>query len=197
MGLVDLYTYTGAPEFKFTGDWGIMGNIAGAGNEFFAWERWLLGWLVDDEVSCLSAEPARVTLVPLETQGATNPLLSRCAVARTGETTAVVAEARAALGGDVGIPQPGVLVYAMDTAIASGAGPLRVLPLNATGTMLRATLTEGQSLEFDGVRVSVVSIDPVSGGAVIDVVPACNAYTCPPPASCGAGGACVAAADRG
>jgi hypothetical protein len=33
MGLVDLYSFSGGGEFRFTGDWRIMSNINGKGNE--------------------------------------------------------------------------------------------------------------------------------------------------------------------
>ena len=40
MGLVDLYAFNtsgGAPLFRYTGDWSLLGNIAGVGNEYFGW----------------------------------------------------------------------------------------------------------------------------------------------------------------
>ena len=191
MGLVDLYTYHGGAEFQFTGDWSLMGNIAGAGNEYFGWERWLLSWLNDTEILCAGATSEAVTLVPLESPTDTPDGSYRAAVSRTGMYTAVVAEARSASAHDSGIPQPGMLVYFMDTSLASGNGTLRVLPLNSSGNMLRATLTAGKSITYDGVQVNVVSIG-ADGGAVITMVSACSTFNCPPPGACGADGKCSA-----
>ena len=53
LGLPDLYASTGT-RFGYTGGWSIMGNINAAAREFTAWERWLLGWISDTQVSCLS-----------------------------------------------------------------------------------------------------------------------------------------------
>lgn len=163
-GLVDLYSFGGGgAQFQFTGQWGIMGDIAGAGPEFFGWERWLLGWIGDDSVACVGAGSAqRFTLAPIEAaaagsgrRGGGDTLLL---VVPTGPTTAVAVELRAAVGYDARIPKPGLLVYTLDTAVATGEGPLRVLPLNSSdNAKLDATLAVGESLAFAGVRVTHAS----------------------------------------
>jgi M6 family metalloprotease-like protein len=170
-GLVDLYSFGGSPQFGFTGQWGIMGDIAGAAPEFFGWERWLLGWIGDDAVACVGAGSGqRFALAPIEAAagGRSGDLL--LIVVPTGPTTAVAVEFRAAAGFDAAIPKPGLLVYTLDTAVATGEGPLRVLPLNASdNSKLDATLAVGESLVFAGVRVThasdgVVELDVVSSG---------------------------------
>ena len=189
MGLVDLYSFAGGgAQFRFTGDWSLMGNIVGSGNEYFGWERWLLGWLGDDEVVCAGAGETRAALAAVEAAAAPPPPRGapRLLVAPTGATTAVAVEARAAAGGDARIPKPGLLVYAVDTSVQTGEGPLRVLPLDeADGSKLLCTLADGESLVFDGVTVA-------NAGGVAHVTAPCNAaVNCPPPGSCRAG-ACEA-----
>ena len=165
LGLVDLYDFAppaGASAFRFTGEWSIMGDINGAGNGYFGWERWLLAWLPDAAVACAGAG-GDVALAPL---GA--PSGTRLVVVPTGATTAVCVEYRVAAGVDARIPKPGLLVYAIDTALATGAGPLRVLPVDdADATKLRATLAPGEAVSFGGVTVTCVASD--AAGAVARV----------------------------
>ncbi len=55
MGLPDLYAINGSgPLLGFTGEWSLMGNINAANREYFGWERWLLGWLSDSQVTCVT-----------------------------------------------------------------------------------------------------------------------------------------------
>jgi hypothetical protein len=76
-------------------------------------------------------------------------------------TSALVVESRRAEGYDTnGAFTPGVLVYLIDTAIASGQGTLRVLPINdADEVKSGAPLRPGQSYSSGGVTISFVSQD--------------------------------------
>ena len=170
---MDLYAFDGVGEFRYTGDWSLMGNIAGKGPEFTGWERWLLGWLKDAQVACLGAgQGAPLALAPLTRAAA--PGAAKLIVAPTGGaagsgTTAVCVEYRVAEGYDAAIPKPGLLVYFMDTSLATGEGPVRVLPLNDTdSSKLFATLAVGEALEYAGVRVQHTGVD-AAGNALVGV----------------------------
>ncbi len=57
MGLPDLYAYQYDPanyddQHRFVGGFGLMGYIDGNAPEFFAFERWQLGWLEDSQIIC-------------------------------------------------------------------------------------------------------------------------------------------------
>jgi M6 family metalloprotease-like protein len=55
MGLPNLYAFHGnGPLLGFTGEWSLTGNINAASREYFGWERWLLGWLSDSQVNCVT-----------------------------------------------------------------------------------------------------------------------------------------------
>jgi M6 family metalloprotease-like protein len=155
MGLTDLYAYSGAGH-RFVGGYSLMGLISGFAREFFAWERWVLGWIDDAQVSCARAGTTEVVVSPLERSGGT-----KMVVIPTGSTSAVVVESRRAEGFDTnGAFSPGVLAYLIDTAIPSGNGVLRVLPINdADGSKGSATLQAGQSLSSGGVTITFVSQD--------------------------------------
>jgi M6 family metalloprotease-like protein len=157
MGLADLYSYAGpiSTQHHFVGVYSMMGLIAGPAREYFAWERWNLGWLEDDQVTCAQPGATTVTLTPVERASG-----SKMLVVPVGLTTAVVVESRRVEGYDASGFAPGVLVYYIDTSIASGAGELKVLPINdADPNKLSAPLGVGQSLTFRGVTVTFVSQD--------------------------------------
>jgi len=184
MALVDLYDYgpggavapngaAGGGEFGFTGEWSIMGNIAGRGNGLFGYERWLLGWMPDARVLCLDAAgSSRVALAPL--QDAAFGDAPRLVIVKAGAALAVCVEFRAAAGLDANITQPGVLVYVVDTAAQSGRGPIRVLPLNSTdASMLSSTLSRaGDAREFAGVRVELLVAARSSAAPVVNITSA-------------------------
>ena len=70
------------------------------------------------------ASMLNLTAVELAPSGAAGE--AKLALVRTGATTAIAVEAREAAGYDAALPQPGALVYAMDTSLATGNGALRV-----------------------------------------------------------------------
>ena len=165
LGLPDLYAFTGGVQFAYTGGWSIMGNINANAREFFAWERWLLGWLSDTQVSCLSSTMLKSTfyinLSPIEL--ATNT--TKMAVIKLGSTKALVVESRRSTGFDV-LSKQGVLVYLVDTSIRTGSGPIQVLPLNLSdGNKMNSILSVGQSITYANVQVTLESF-----GSQLDLV---------------------------
>jgi M6 family metalloprotease-like protein len=165
LGLPDLYAFDGPEAFPYTGEFGYMGlsNLDANSPGLFAWERWVLGWIDDDQVSCLASPPSvpvSTVLSPLGTAGG-----SKAVMVALGPTSVVVAEARTATGLDAGIRKEGVLVYTVDSSVESGFGPVRVFPADpadpAVGftTFFEAPRAVGESVEVEGVRVTVVSRD--------------------------------------
>jgi M6 family metalloprotease-like protein len=155
MGLADLYAYTGTGN-RFVGGFSLMGFIGGHAREYLGWERWLLGWVDDAQVFCAGSGTSDIVLSPIERIGGT-----KIAVIPTGTTTAVVVESRRAEGFDTnGAFTQGLLVYFIDTSIASGAGVVTVLPVNAADLNKGgAPLQPGLSLTHGGVTVNFVSSD--------------------------------------
>lgn len=154
MGLADLYAFSGATH-RYVGVFSMMGLIAGPAREYFAWERWILGWVTDDEVTCAQTGTTTATLTPVERVGG-----SKMVVVPVGSKTAVIVESRRVEGYDGTGFTPGVLVYYIDTSIASGSGVVRVLPINdADASKSSAPLTIGQAITFNGVTVTFVSQD--------------------------------------
>lgn len=168
LGLPDLYAFEGPEAFPYTGEFSYMGYSSLDSNApgLLAWERWVLGWIDDEQVICLATPPASAVsgvsavLSPLGAPGG-----PKAAVVALGPTRVVVAEARTATGLDAGIHKEGVLVYTVDSSVESGFGPVRVFPADPVDptvgytTFFEAPRAVGESVEVDGVRVTVVSRD--------------------------------------
>ncbi len=155
LGLPDLYG-SAAPYHRYVGGFSLMGLISGQAREFFGWERWVLGWIDDAQVACFDKGTTEVVLSPVERVGGT-----KIVAIPTGGTTFVVVESRRAEGYDTnGSFTPGILVYFIDTSIATQGGVVKVLPINdadvAKGT---APLSVGGSLTYNGVTITFVSTD--------------------------------------
>jgi M6 family metalloprotease-like protein len=121
-GLPDLYAFSGDTH-RFVGGWDVMADIDGHAPSPFAWHRWKLGWIKDRQVACLS-EPGvyTVRLTAVDRRNGT-----KLAVIPTGPHTALVVESRRATGLDAGACSSGLLVYTVDSSVATGEGPIRVL----------------------------------------------------------------------
>ncbi len=126
-GLPDLWAFNPPgpiADFQaYTGDWDVMSQINGAAPDFFGWEKWKMAWLRDSQVDCVSA-PGTTThrLSAVERQGGT-----KIVVIPTGATSAYVIESRQAVGNDGLACSTGVLLYTVDSAVMTGAGPIRVV----------------------------------------------------------------------
>ena len=160
-GLPDLYAYSGSPAHRFVGGWDLMGLISGPAPDYFGWHKWKNGWLDDAQVGCVSqpGSTATVQLTPVERAGGT-----KIAVVRTGTTTAYVVENRRAVLNDSAMCGSGTLIYRVDSAIATGTGPVVVVDATPDGggtapctNLDMATFGPGQVYTAAGVRIVVLS----------------------------------------
>ncbi|MEV6208235.1 peptidase M6 [Kitasatospora sp. NPDC051914] len=163
-GAPDLYAYSG-DQFQYTGGWDLMGRISGWGPQYFGWLTWKFGWIGDNQVVCVSQSGTQntATLNGVEYTGGYKLL-----VVRTGGTTAYVAEARRKAYNDSSACSSGVLIYKVDTSVATGQGPIRVVanpnaPAPPTGctTLDMAAWQPGQTFydPASNVRFTVQSAD--------------------------------------
>lgn len=164
LGLVDLYAYTNVTStesgLRYTGKFSYMG-IATTGSDrnapgLLAWERWVLGWLDDDQMVC--SNPVRdgnleTLITPIGNTGGV-----KAVVIPVGLTKAVVIESRRAQGMDAGLAKAGALVYTVDSSIPSGMGPVQVYPFRVGDPFyLQAPLAQGESVSASGIKVEVIS----------------------------------------
>lgn len=147
LGLPDLYSFD--KPTGFTRPFSLMDYIDSAAPEYFAYERWHLGWVDDAQVLC-DALDQPLLLAPVERTGGT-----KLALVRINETTAVAVESRRAEGWDAGLLSDGVVVTVVDTSMATGAGPIRLrsgdVPLQAGESIdVRRTTIEVLDSRDDG-----------------------------------------------
>jgi len=162
MSLADLYAYQGNTH-RFVGEFSIMGLISGAGQDLFAWEKWILGWISDDQIACANVANSAY-LTPLETAGGIKMLTTPI-----GKTAAIVVESRRKLGYDSKITKEGPLVYIVDTNIASGTGTIKVLPIDESDIRkLNAPMTVGQEIKYLNYTIRFISSD--SKGDLVEII---------------------------
>lgn len=149
-GLPDLYSFTGPDYHQYVGGWDLMGLISGPSPQPFAWHAWKLGWLSDSQVTCATSGTYRLT--PVEDPGG-----RKLVVVRTGETSAYAIEARRGSA-----CSSGVVIYQVDSAVATGEGPIRVMDARPSATpptgchaLDDAAYAPGEVFEAEGVRVEV------------------------------------------
>jgi M6 family metalloprotease-like protein len=157
MGLVDLYVYSYDPAnydltHRQVGGFDFMGFISGNAPEPLAYERWQLGWLDDEQITCQETSDETVTLSAIEIPGGTKAVM-----VPTGTTSVVVVESRRSLGYDNKLVKPGALVYTIDTSIFSGEGPGQVFPaLENDPYRDQSPLAVGESVTIGNVTITVV-----------------------------------------
>lgn len=124
LGLPDLYNL--APDRKdykciqqFVGCWDMMGH-QGHGSDFLAWHKRKLCWLEDRHFAIVKEGTATEEVSHISTDQGIKAM-----VVPISENEAYVAEAKHL---DASRNQPGVLIYRVATHVASGRGPIRVMP---------------------------------------------------------------------
>jgi hypothetical protein len=165
-GIYDLYTV--APNPNVYGDWDLMSNAWGDVIELNSWNRFIQGWLADNQFRCLEANslstPVEVTINPLSERNSE----LKSVMVRLSDTEILVAEVRRNGGYDrMNANQHGVLVYKVDLEVPSIKGGYQ--------TQRRAGSTHPGFLDAllkpkDIIRVGNVQIEVISSGANGDVV---------------------------
>lgn len=122
LGLPDLYAHAATGQHRYVGSWDLMGNIFDP-TDYLAWHRLKLGWLDASQFTCARGTGVTTAmLTPLNRAGGRKAIF-----VRTGPYTALVAENRQRTGNDRRICDTGLLVYRVDSRIATGKGPIQVL----------------------------------------------------------------------
>lgn len=166
LGLVDLYRYgaAGAPGAKDfilydVGNFSYMGNNSFESNSpgLTAWERWVLGWLDDSQMTCVNpytSGPITSQITALHSSGGQKAL-----VIPVNDTQVVVVETRRANGIDANIIKTGTLVYLVNSKAGSGNGAIKVYPKTGITDpyLTLAPRSVGESVTVAGIKVEVVS----------------------------------------
>lgn len=154
LGYQDLYGLIN--WIQYVGGWDLMELPESAASELISWHRFLSGWISDNLVRCVSRTQATTNFVaPLSSSRET----PKSIIVKLGSNTVLVIERRIPSVFDA--VSDSVIVYLVDTSIATGSGPIR----------LRGTLTKvGDQITTDGVKISIINSN--STGSLIEVAPA-------------------------
>ena len=150
-GLEDLYVFLNpsrpsVPDPVPAGSWDMMSSL---GQEFFGWNKLLMGWLDTHHVRCISNQVSSSHFIQTIDKPGSKPKL--VLINLSGGVTL-------AIEGRVSGPT-GVLVYKIDTRINHGDGPI---------IAQKSLLSVGQQLTLDGWTIKVAAVD--TGGILIDVL---------------------------
>jgi len=151
-GLPDLYDFEGENQLKSVGTFGIMGTQVGNAPGFFAFERWVLGWIDDNQIICHKSGETLVELEAIENVGGTKAVMTPI-----DSTTALVVESRRKIGVDVKTRE-GALVYLVNTALPGGSGPIQVRPgfKSEYKYLQDAPLKKGETYTYKNITVEVI-----------------------------------------
>jgi len=139
--------------------WDLMGNGGTSVPEFIGWHRFILSWLNDDEVVCLSKNDKGVfeqTLTPLNSKDVGKKLL----ITALSATQALAVEVRRQSSFDKLTPnETGVLVYLIDVTKGDDQGIITIITSKNTkkDTQILGSLKPGEKVSYKGVTIQVIS----------------------------------------
>ncbi len=135
-----------------TGSFGILGNARDNAHApgHFAFERWQLGWLEDEQIFCQTAGEETTELAAIEQVGGIKAVMIPIC-----ERTALVVESRKAMSTDQDLTKEGALVYTVDTSVEPDGAPIRVLPAVENDLMRdQSPLAQGESFTYQNITVT-------------------------------------------
>ncbi len=139
--------------------WDLMGNGGTSVPEFIGWHRFLLSWLNDNEVICLSKDLLKrqqVLITPINSNSSRPKVL----IVRINSLQALFLEVRRSSKYDkLRKDEIGAIVYRVDVSKGDDEGIITVLGNKGTkreGQTLE-TITRGEKIQSDGITFQVIS----------------------------------------
>jgi M6 family metalloprotease-like protein len=139
--------------------WDLMGNGGTSVPEFIGWHRFILNWLGEKEIVCLSKESKgtfQQILKPLNSKKLGKKLLIRPLSA----TQALAVEVRRQTTFDKLTPnETGVLVYLVDVTKGDDQGIITIITSKNTtkDTQILGSLKPGEKVSYKGITIQVLS----------------------------------------
>lgn len=152
LGLVDLYDFSGGNAWKFLGEFDFMNKTGAMSREMLGWSRWLMSWVSDDQIRCVTEATSTTHLLSPFLGAQSRPMI---AIRRLSESKVLVLESKRANA--YCLCTPGVFAYTVDTSVSTGQGPIRAVtrfPTVQPG--MESILKVGDSISIDGVLVEIV-----------------------------------------
>lgn len=161
LGLADYYWYgwqSGMKyedQFKFMGQFDNMNFAPGNAREWSGWSRWLIDFLPDNQVRCVTGNKSTTHQLTTVATKTTNPQLL---VIPTSATTGIGIESRRNLRFDskATAVSNGLLVYQIDTSKRNGYGPVELVKKSSVKDALfaDAPLKPGESVTVAGYTIT-------------------------------------------
>jgi M6 family metalloprotease-like protein len=139
--------------------WDLMGNGGTSVPELIGWHRFLLGWLNNSQVRCLSKDSLtqqQITLSPLSTKSSTTKIVM---IPLNSKQALAIEVRRASTFDKLLKTEEGTLVYRVDVTKGDDQGIITILGKKGTkreGQTLE-TLRKGEKLSYEGITVQVMS----------------------------------------
>ena len=157
-GLHDLYTVD--PQPPTYGSWDLMSlNWSTAAIEINAWNRYIQGWLDDNQIHCLDKSKTASEVITVDPIARINKS-TKAIVVKLSDSKIVVIESRRSEGFDVlSQSQAGTLVYTVDMKISSikGGWETQRRPGSTAKDFTDAALKAGDKIVVEGVTIEVIS----------------------------------------
>ena len=176
LGLMDLWNREDSTAWQgqTAAPFSLMNTGAGWGyaGDFFAWEKWVLGWIPDTDVYCFSKDPNDLS-VDLASLDALQGI--RLVAMPITSTKVLAIEYRKKGTLDFGIVKSGALVYTVDTTKRNFELPIKIVPseealqqpfvenLKDYERYKRAPLGNFDSVEIEGLQVANTEINSGKG----------------------------------
>ena len=160
-----LYDEDNNHQSQSLGYWNIMAmSWSNQAIEFGAWDRYLQGWLTNEQVGCVSKD----SLTSVGTSFSIDPLVrqndkQKSIMIPLSATKMLVMESRRNEGLDVlTAKEEGLIVYTVDVSIGQLGGGYVIHPRSGftdTSGFTDAALHPGDSITVDGVKITVTAAD--------------------------------------
>jgi M6 family metalloprotease-like protein len=159
-GLFDWYTFDNTNPY---GPWDIMSlNWTTEAIELNSWNRYISGWLGENQVHCLEKASLDVSAKEflVEVLGVDSKKV-KAAMVKLSDSKILVLEARATAGLDKVAPtNSGLLIYTVDVSIPTIMGIAKTHSRPGVSKALTdAPLKVGETLTIDGVKITVSSFE--------------------------------------
>jgi len=139
--------------------WDLMGNGGTSVPEFIGWHRFLMGWITEPEVMCLTKQTlseSQFLITPINIKVAGTKIV----VITLNAKQALVVEVRRASSYDKLLKnEEGILIYRVDVSKGDDQGIIAILGNKGTkreGQILES-LRMGENISYEGVSVQVLS----------------------------------------
>jgi M6 family metalloprotease-like protein len=152
-GLPDLYHFGTDNLNRYVGTFGLMGTCGATAPGYFAYERWILGWLDDSQILCHTKGKAVYDVQAIENIGGIKAI-----VVPLDSSSVLVVESRRKIGFDKNMGKEGALVYVVNTALEGGSGPIQIKPgVNSEFEFLQdAPMVKGDVYTYKNVTVEIL-----------------------------------------